>query len=149
MAWAPRRSAPPDASDFGVGVHGGQGVAEIFGHVGGRAEQGQAARAVAGKLDPPPQTDQEGQVVGHVGRRDRRRRAVARRAGLLLAARAELAQLLQQCRQVDHTQLARAGVAHAEQLAVGRGGHAPRIGRAEIDVVQEHRVEQPSWRPRR
>jgi len=42
---------------------------------------------------------------------------------------------------VDHAQLACTGVRHHHVLAVRRDRHPPRIGRTEIHIIQECRVD--------
>ena len=111
-----------------------QGVAEVLGHIDLRADRGQTARAVAFQPDPPPQADQKAQIVGHADGR--------RRCG-------DPGQLLEQLFRIDRAQFVRAGVAHQDRLAVGRRGYAPRIGRAAIHVVQQHRADELAASKRR
>ncbi len=103
-----------------------EGIGEVLGHIGPIADDGHAPRTVAGKLHALPQRGQKGKVVGHFGRR----------------SSIKPAELVQQGRGVDPAQLVCAGVGHEDRLAVAAGRHTPRQGRAQIDVVEENRIEQ-------
>ncbi len=136
-----RRAGPTSTADRPP-----TGIAEVFGDEDVGADGRHAPGARAFQLDPPPQRPG---TPGRWARRPARRETEPlvgpgrRLAGLVLRRGGfDLRQFFHQTGGIDHAQLVGAGVGNADLFAVAAGGHAPRVGRPQVHVVQQHRVDE-------
>ena len=103
-----------------------QAVREVLGREGAPGHDRQAARAPAGRRDPAPQAGEEGQVVGDL------------RGHRLLHPQEDL----QHAGQVDDGELVAPGVGHQQPGALRVHRHAPGVGGAAVDVVEQDGVQE-------